>query len=68
MYSMSKETIIEETKERAIYYKINLIGFEAIWQAFSLDVEVTTCEGTKNDAVISLMLPWASQHYHYYMK
>ncbi|KAL0279676.1 UNVERIFIED_CONTAM: hypothetical protein PYX00_001180 [Menopon gallinae] len=67
MYYMSKETVIQETKENAVYYKINLVGFETIWHAYSLGVEALSCKGTKNNAVISLMFPWAAQHYHYYM-
>ncbi|KAK6642802.1 hypothetical protein RUM43_004304 [Polyplax serrata] len=67
VYSVTPDTIISKTQDNVVFYSINLVGFEYIWQSYVLAVESLSCKTAKNNAVISFDTPWlnASQHFFF---
>lgn len=67
VYSVTPDTIISKTQDNVIFYSINLVGFEYIWQSYVLAVESLSCKTAKNNAVVSFDTPWlnASQHFFF---
>lgn len=65
IYSMSSQTILENTKDNALAYTISLVGFEHIWQSYTLKLLTLSCKTSKNQAVLSFIVPWSNESQHF---
>lgn len=68
IYSIVPETIIENTHGDALYYSINLIGFDNIWQSYILTLESNSCKNSNNNAVVTFKVPWLNGDQHFFFE
>ncbi|XP_075231360.1 GPI inositol-deacylase isoform X2 [Lycorma delicatula] len=63
-FSPMQTTLIQRSTPGAIFYRINLPGLEAVWQAYRLWVYTANCSQTNqthHEVVIKFVVPWKNE-------